>query len=135
MASKSTNSIPMQNGFTLVELLIVIAIIGVISSIAIPMFSKYKLRGYKAALDSDGRNVYIAAQAYLSNNTETTIDSIDKLNSGGYVASPNIKFVNGSLGAASGNIEIYSQSLNAQSLDNNTVIFYNGRVDQVNSLL
>jgi len=133
MRSKGTQSFPLQDGFTLVELLVVVAIISVISAIALPMFSKYKLRGYKAALDSDGRNVYIAAQAYLTNNTGATVDSINKLNSGGYAASANINFVNGSLSATSGNIELYSQSLNAQSLDNNSIIFYNGRVDQVNS--
>jgi len=123
----------MKDGFTLVELLVVIAIVSIISAIALPIFSKYRLRGYKTALDSDGRNAYIAAQAYLTDNIGATIDTISKLNSGGYTASTNINFVNGSLSATSGNIELYSQSLNAQNLDNNSVIFYNGRIDPVNS--
>jgi len=133
MRSKGTDSFPMQVGFTLVELLVVIAIISVISAIALPIFTKYRLRGYKAALDADGRNVYIAAQAYLTDNMATTVDTIGKLNSGGYIASTDINFVNGSLSATSGKIELYSQSLNAQNLDNNSIIFYNGRIDQVNS--
>jgi len=117
-----------QRGFTLVELLIVVAIIGIISAIAVSMFTKYKVRSYKTVLDYDAKNVYLSAQAYLTDNMGATVDTISELNSGGYFASPNINFVNGNISSLSGNIEIYSDVLNAQSKDNNSVIFANGRI-------
>ena len=33
-------------GFTLIEMLIAIAIIGILASVAIPQYSQYKIRGY-----------------------------------------------------------------------------------------
>ncbi|MFQ5353340.1 MAG: type IV pilin protein [Thermodesulfobacteriota bacterium] len=117
-----------HGGFTLVELLIVIAILAVITAIAIPSFTKYKLRGYKAALDYDSKSVYTSAQAYLTDNMGATVDTVGELITGGYNASPNIIFVNGSITTSAGNIELYSNILKAQNKDNNSVIFANGRI-------
>jgi len=123
---------PEAEGFTLVELLIVMAILGIITAIAIPTFTKYKLRGYKATLDYDAKSVYTSAQAYLTDNLGATVDSVSKLRSGGYNASNDIIFVNGSITTSSGNVEIYSNVLKAQNLDNNSVIFGNGRIELAN---
>jgi prepilin-type N-terminal cleavage/methylation domain-containing protein len=53
-----------ERGFTLIELMIVIAIIGILAAIAIPQFSAYRQRSYNSAAQSDLRNLATAEEAY-----------------------------------------------------------------------
>ncbi len=54
-----------RRGFTLLELMVVVAIIGVLSAIAIPLFSEYQTSAFDARANSDLRNAANAEEAYF----------------------------------------------------------------------
>ena len=55
-----------QKGFTLIELMIVIAIIGILAAIAIPQFASYRAKSFNSASVSDVRNARTDLEAYYA---------------------------------------------------------------------
>ena len=57
-----------EKGFTLIEVLIVVAIVGILACIAIPTFATYKTKALDSTAKADLRNAAAAQEAYYIDN-------------------------------------------------------------------
>jgi type IV pilus assembly protein PilA len=65
-----------NQGFTIIELLVTIAIIGILAAIAIPQYSRYRRSGFDVMAKEDIANVARAEEAYFV-DTSKYLDCTD----------------------------------------------------------
>ena len=71
---------PNNQGFTLIELMIVIAIIGILAAIAIPNFISYRNKTFCSAAETDAGSIAAAVADYFAIPVHTDLPLLTQLN-------------------------------------------------------
>lgn len=113
-----------QSGFTMIELLIVIAIISILAAIAIPQYSQYKNRANDADAKSTLHSVFLSCKSYWTDSGSTNDCNIATISSTtyGYVQASKIS-VNGS-----GNENTFQGTASSIDSPNSFTIDQNGNI-------
>jgi type IV pilus assembly protein PilA len=76
---------PTRQGFTLVEIMIVVVIIGLLAAMAIPAFQKVRQQSQDKTVLNNARQLAAAADQYYLENGVSTVDQSDLVGATNYI--------------------------------------------------
>lgn len=82
-----------QKGFTLVEVMVVVAILGILAASAVPSYSQCRGWSYASACLTDSRNACAAAQGYFLFGCDQCLRDIGQLYAHGFRPSDGVTTV------------------------------------------
>ena len=86
-----------NTGFTLIEIMVVIGIIGILAGIAIPNYMGQRRKSFCSAVETDAKNIAVAIADYFAISSHTTMIDINDLNV--TMTRSNVAAINGNLDA------------------------------------
>ena len=94
---KALNIEKNEKGFTLIEMMIVMALIGILSFIAVPLFASYRVKAYDTTAKVDLKNAMKFLDFYFIEN-DTFPETSDDLLAAGFKLSNDVSFTTYSIG-------------------------------------